>query len=861
MSDRLRLEVLLAAVDKVTAPLKRIGAGARSLAGDVNVAEAALKKLESQQRALQAFKRSTEQLKATRTQLQAARQSHAELAAQTHAGAAAQKAHAAQMAAADAVVKRLSASFDRQATAARRARAVLESRGISNPAAAEAQLAGQIEKTTQALQRKQAAYQRMAAMEKARARMAIQGAAMTAGGVGAIAAGRRTVQAGLAPAASFMQHEDAMLGIARQVQGARDDAGNLTQVYRTAEAQVRELSTRIPQTTVQIAQMMTAAARMEVPTEELSKFTELASEMATAFDAVPDQLAESMGKVAKNFKWPITEIRGLADAINYLDDNAISKGSDIIDVLNRTGGVASTVKISAENAAALGSTLLTLGERAESAATAINAIFTKFAAATKGTKKFKAAVHEIGMTTESIQKGMSKDAAGTLLKVAEAIKQLPEDKRIGVMAELVGLEHSDTLAKLVDKPDELKRQMALANGSAAKGSMSREAAARNATLSAELQKQRNRVFNAMAVAGETLKAPLLELFKAINPLLEKFTAWMQANPALVGGILKAVVVVGVMSAALGAVLLPIGLLLLKGMLLRAMLGTLVSAFSGVFGLIAKAGPWLLRAGQWLGTGFALLRGGALLALNGLRLLAGFLLANPIVLLIAAMSTAAFLLWRNWDTVKGWLLGIWAELSSGVATWWASTAAGATALWESLVALKDKFFTAGADLMDGLSSGVISRITAVRDAISTVAGDAIDWFKQVLGIHSPSRVFMELGGYVGEGAALGIDRGAAGVRAAALGMAAAAIVPMGYPGMAMADAFPSAAALQPLAPLAMTGGGVPQGPAAGARSTYQITINAAPGMDEQAIARAVTAALERRDREAASRRYSRMDDID
>lgn len=119
-----------------------------------------------------------------------------------------------------------------------------------------------------------------------------------------------------------------------------------------------------------------------------------------------------------------------------------------------------------------------------------------------------------------------------------------------------------------------------------------------------------------------------------------------------------------------------------------------------------------------------------------------------------------------------------------------------------------------------------------------AGDAIDWFKNKLGIRSPSRVFMQLGSYVGEGAALGIQNGAGMVRTAALGMATATMVPMAAMGA------PAAA-----------------GPAPAAGSTYTITINAAPGMDAQAIASAVAAELDRRERAADSRRYSRLADID
>ena len=47
-----------------------------------------------------------------------------------------------------------------------------------------------------------------------------------------------------------------------------------------------------------------------------------------------------MGKIANLYKIPISNIEQLGDAINYLDDNAQSKGADIIDVLQRLGGVA-----------------------------------------------------------------------------------------------------------------------------------------------------------------------------------------------------------------------------------------------------------------------------------------------------------------------------------------------------------------------------------------------------------------------------------------------------------------------------------------------------------------------------------------
>ena len=61
------------------------------------------------------------------------------------------------------------------------------------------------------------------------------------------------------------------------------------------------------------------------------------------------------------------------------------------------------------------------------------------------------------------------------------------------------------------------------------------------------------------------------------------------------------------------------------------------------------------------------------------------------------------------------------------------------------------------------------------------------------------------------------------------------------------------------PLAMPAAQAAQ-PAAGG-GTYHITINAAPGMDEKALARAVAAELDRRERAKRSRVLSAMSDID
>ena len=867
MADNLRLRVVLDMAERVVAPMKRIGGASGETARALKAARDRLKELNDQQGAVANVQKQAAELARLNNALKV---KQALLDGMRASGTAT----AAQLKREESGVRKLAEALELQKAAAVKARSALNGMGITgNLSAAQARLKTDIEGATAAMGKQRAELQRLATQQRQlqdlrdKHAKAMLHTGMAAGaGVAMQAAGRKGVQMGMGPVAIYSQHEDAMLGIARQVPGARDEMGQLTEVYRQAERDVRELSGRIPMATTEITKMMTAAARMEVPTSELKEFTLLASEMATAFDAVPDQVTESMGKVAKNFKIPLTSIRGLADSINYLDDNAISKGADIIDFLNRTSGVVSTVAMSARDAAALGSTLLTLGERTETAGTAANAIVQKFAAATKGTKKFRSALDEIGLSADAIQMGMSRDATGTLDKVIAAIGKLPEDKRIGVMVELVGMEHSDTLAKLVDKPEELARQRALANGGEAQGSMGREAAARNATLSAQWKMMKNQAFNLGAVVGETLAPALLQLMTAAKPMVEGFARWVKANPALVGGVMKLVIGGSALVAVLGAVLLPLALIAGKAMLIRFLFARLSLGLFGVRAAAAGAGP----AMGLLSRVFALVRPAVMGAGRAILWLGRALLATPLGRVLSLLAFSATMVYNNWDGIKGGLVAIWdgitgrisEAISGGVGNWLALLldfspigilhSVIAFALDALGIELPARFSTLGANLISGLVGGITSGLGWLKDTVVGVASSVAGWFAEKLGINSPSRVFMQYGGWVSEGAALGIAGGQGAVRNAALSMATAATLAMPMAADAAAlrlDTRPPMAAH--MAAQAGGSGG----------NTYTITINPAAGADPQAIARAVSAELDRRERSQQSRRLSALHDID
>lgn len=76
-------------------------------------------------------------------------------------------------------------------------------------------------------------------------------------------------------------------------------------------------------------------------------------------------------------------------------------------------------------------------------------------------------------------------------------------------------------------------------------------------------------------------------------------------------------------------------------------------------------------------------------------------------------------------------------------------------YSTIVGFVGQFASAGMDLMRGLVDGIKSGLSWVVNAAKNVAQSAVNAAKSVLRIHSPSRVFRGIGGYISQGLGIGI----------------------------------------------------------------------------------------------------------
>jgi len=345
-----------------------------------------------------------------------------------------------------------------------------------------------------------------------------------------------------------------------------------------------------------------------------------------------------------------------------------------------------------------------------------------------------------------------------------------------VFTDIQTINHLLAMRQNWDKYQQNKQQM---GSKQALGTIDEDYAKRAQTAQKAWERFTTQITDVAITIGSVFLPALSDTLDSLAPVIQNFGAWAKENPGVLRGIVGLVGgIVALRTAAFGLKFLGNFMFLAPANSIGTAWGVLASRFA-IFRALMAGGtarfPLLLQffgmganraakliaslvklgAGGWamasrLGGGLmqlglhalvlgrqlggALLRG-ALSAGRAILWLGRALLMNPIGLAVTAIGVAAYLVWKNWDKVKGAVM----------------------AGWNWMKGIKNQFFSAGADLINGLVNGVTSKLAAARNSIVSFGSSIKGWFTSTLGIKSPSRVFMGFGDNIAQGAAIGIQR--------------------------------------------------------------------------------------------------------
>lgn len=338
----------------------------------------------------------------------------------------------------------------------------------------------------------------------------------------------------------------------------------------------------------------------------------------------------------------------------------------------------------------------------------------------------------------------------------------------------------------------------LASGATQK-TLDADSAKQNNTLEGRWRQSQIAMNDLALSVGKALTPALISLADAMVPWLDALGRWAAANPEMVAGIGKAVAGLYAINMAISGVTNvtnTLTSLVDKCKELKAAFAV-DGRMRWVVTLFKSIGRGALSLGRILGGG--LVRG-ITIAARAVMFLGRALLMNPIGLIITGIAMSAYLIYRYWGPISAFFKRLWSQVTvafhgawsgikgvwSGVSGWFSGVwgqiktafsggIAGVARLilsWSPLnlfykafsgvmkffgIDMPKSFADFGGNLIKGLVNGIGNALSAAKETIVNFGNSISGWFKETLGIHSPSVVFAGYGDNIAQGVAVGINR--------------------------------------------------------------------------------------------------------
>ncbi|WP_148716678.1 phage tail tape measure protein [Chitinolyticbacter meiyuanensis] len=918
MNRELRLQVVLSAIDRVTAPLRRISSGSSGAAKELNSLRSKLADLQKVQGNIDSYRQASRAVGVVAGRLRQQRDIVAQLRREMEATERPSAAMLRTLKVAQGEYSALRTAQTRNIERMRQSRDALAAAGIETKALSrhQGQLQQRIDEASAAITvQKGKLGQLNAEMQHLAKLKAAHGKAMMATGVAAgagyamLAAGQAGQRAMMKPIGAYAEAEDARTQLRVSLMGAD---GRASAEFARIDALATRLGDRLPGTTADFQNMMTMLVRQGIPARNiLGGVGEATALLGVQLKMAPDQAAEFTAKLQDATRTANGDMLALTDTIQRAFYLGVDPGN-MLEAYKGLGPVMDMIRQKGlEGANAMAPFVVMMdqaGMRGESAGNAIR----KVVAGSLNVGKIAKAQADLLATTGVRLNLDFTDGKGEfggfdkLMQELTKLRGLDTVTRLQVLKDIYGddKETNEVLSKIIEKgqagyDDVLQRMRDQA-------SLQQRVNEQLGTLKNLWEAASGTATNMLAAFGEAIAPELKALTEWITETAGAVRNWASENPRLAGTLMKVLGFAALLITALGGIAVAAASVLGPMLLSRFILARAGLALFGLGGG-ARAATAGLSLAQRVVAALPGVLGNAWRLISivgqGMLWLGRALMLNPIGLAIAVIAGAVYLLWRywgqvdaafrqypilnyvfpvigaaralinNWGQVSGFFRAVWAELQ-GAAAGGLSGIAALIINWSPLglfhramaavlswfgIDIPAKFTDFGRMLIDGLIAGINQKWEALKARLSALGDSISGSVKDALGIRSPSRVFAAIGGWTMAGLAQGLERNQQGPLSAVLETARRLAI--AGSGIALGT-LPGQAGADPLRidtrpPLAArVGGGIQVG---GDQITIEIKVG--PGQDMGELRQMLAQLLDERERGKAARLRSMLSDRD
>ncbi|XPD82574.1 phage tail tape measure protein [Proteus mirabilis] len=662
MSNNLKLQVVLSAVDKLTAPFRSAQESNKRLASAVRQSRDSLKTLNQQASQIDGFRKIKQQLTSTQQAYQSATQRVATLAKEIANTENPTKKQLEAFKKAQREAGQLKTRYEQLQQSAQRQRSALQANGISTNQLGQAQrrLNGDIERTTQQLRRQENQLRRSAEQERrmvaaksqyqktldVRNKMAGAGATMTATGAGMLYSAKQTLMPGY----------EFNVGMSKVQALTRLDKNS--DEFKMLREQARELGATTAFTANQVAQGQAFYAMAGFKPEQIKNAMPGTLAMSLAGDIDLGTTADIGSNILTGFKLDSDQMGRVSDVLVGAFTRSNTSLTMLGDTMKYVAPVASGLGVDLETAAAATGKLGDAGIQGSMAGTSLRAILGRLAEPPKMAAK---ALEELGIKTRDA-KGNLRDFPELLAELDKKTAKMGNAQRAGFFKHIAGEEAFSALSVLAEQAGKGELQTLVADLKQAKGEAQKVAGTMTDNLSGDMKNLQSAWEDLGIQIFDGIDSPLRQISQSITRVISKVGVWMKENPELA----KTLTMIGL---AIAGIITTLGILSLS---IAAMLGPLAAAKLSLSILGIKGGnalTLLLKPIKLLGSAFLGL-GKAMLA-------------NPILLVIAAIAAAVYLIYKNWDTIGPYVYKVWDTVKRYTAIAWQALKDTIKSAWEAI----------------------------------------------------------------------------------------------------------------------------------------------------------------------------------
>ncbi|HID7764466.1 TPA: phage tail tape measure protein [Proteus mirabilis] len=662
MSNNLKLQVVLSAVDKLTAPFRSAQESNKRLASAVRQSRDSLKNLNQQASQIDGFRKIKQQLTSTQQAYQSATQRVATLAKEIANTENPTKKQLEAFKKAQREAGQLKTKYEQLQQSVQRQRSALQANGISTNQLGQAQrrLNSDIERTTQQLRRQENQLRRSAEQERrmaaaksqyqktldVRNKMAGTGATMTATGAGMLYSAKQTLMPGY----------EFNVGMSKVQALTRLDKNS--DEFKMLREQAQELGATTAFTANQVAQGQAFYAMAGFKPEQIKNAMPGTLAMSLAGDIDLGTTADIGSNILTGFKLDSDQMGRVSDVLVGAFTRSNTSLTMLGDTMKYVAPVASGLGVDLETAAAATGKLGDAGIQGSMAGTSLRAILGRLAEPPKMAAK---ALEELGIKTRDA-KGNLRDFPELLAELDKKTAKMGNAQRAGFFKAIAGEEAFSALSVLAEQAGKGELQKFVDELKKAKGEAQNVAGTMTDNLDGDM-KNLTSAWEALGIKiFDGIDKPLRQISQSITKAISKVESWVKANPELA----KTLTMIGL---AIAGIITTLGILSLS---IAAMLGPLAAAKLSLSILGIKGGSaltLLLKPIKLLGSAFLGL-GKAMLA-------------NPILLVIAAIAAAVYLIYKNWDTIGPYVYKVWDTVKKYTAIAWQALKDTIKSAWEAI----------------------------------------------------------------------------------------------------------------------------------------------------------------------------------